>query len=139
MNLEELRKIASAATQLRAQVYEAPNDQAIHLAWQNPWEMREEMFASFWWPAHPSEATQEAERIFEATARHIEAFGPDTALKLLDILDVMSIALAVIGSQANACVVSAEEDWDMSANWVERRARLALARVSEILGDGGGK
>ncbi len=35
-------------------------------------------------------------------------------------------ALELIGSQAKVCILNEEEEWDMSANWVERRCRKAL-------------
>lgn len=41
---------------------------ALELWWRNPWNGTEERIASFWWPAHPIEATAQAEEWFETIA-----------------------------------------------------------------------
>lgn len=37
----------------------------LALFWFNPWNGSEEKIATFWWPAHPIDATDEAEKLFE--------------------------------------------------------------------------
>jgi len=38
------------------------------LFWDNPWSGEKEKIATFWWPAHPPEATEAAEAMFETIA-----------------------------------------------------------------------
>lgn len=112
MNLREklarLKAVARASTELRAQIYEEPHDQAIFLAWMNPWQKSEEKFASVWWPVHPIEATKEAEEIFESTARHIETFSRSTVLALIEALEIADEALSLIGAEATDVALARE-------------------------------
>lgn len=40
----------------------------LAIYWVNPWSHQEEKIATFWWPAHPVEATEQVERWFEKIA-----------------------------------------------------------------------
>lgn len=49
----------------------------LALFWTSPWGGAEEKIATFWWPGHPPEATEEVEKMFEAiAARACLGIGP---------------------------------------------------------------
>ena len=41
----------------------------LGLYWINPWDKKKEKIATFWWPAHPVEATEQMEMMFEEIAK----------------------------------------------------------------------
>lgn len=49
---------------------------------------------------------------------------------------VLRSALELIHSQATACILSTEEEGDMSANWVHKRALEALLKTQRKEGGG---
>jgi len=43
----------------------------LAIFWESPYGHGKEKIASFWWPAHPPEATAEVEALFEAIAERV--------------------------------------------------------------------
>ena len=58
--LEQVKARLADAVPLQADIYESEAE-GIHLKWINPWARKSERIASFWWPEHPIEATENAE------------------------------------------------------------------------------
>ena len=40
----------------------------LALFWVNPWDQKDEKIATFWWPAHPADATEQVEKWFQEWA-----------------------------------------------------------------------
>lgn len=70
--LDEIEARAAKALKLNAKIYQSPDVNAICFTFHNPWENKEESFASVWWPCHPPEVTSEVETVFEDTARFVD-------------------------------------------------------------------